>query len=575
MISFPRHVARLVKPFWVSDHALTTWGLFAVILAAEFGTVYLAVLFNFWNNDFYNAIQTMDPAAFGSSLLTFSGLAAVFTLVAVYNTYLTGLLTLRWRRHLTDRLIGRWLGERVHHLLQVKQIYADNPDQRIQEDIDRFTTQSIRLFFRILNATVTLFSFIFILWGLSGSLEVTLFGQTVVIEGYLVWAAVAYNIVGTALAHWIGRPLITLLYDKQAREADFRYSLVRLRDHSEQITQMGGEAAEARVLGQRFAAVCRNTQAVLNRTKALSFFQASFSQVAIVFPFITAGPRFFSGALSFGGLMQISNAFGQVQSTLSFFVHAYTDIADWKAVTDRLTRFEQALWLAERKTDEEAIRRVRWHAAKPGQTAPASHQLLRSQALCLTAPMGGQILDGITLEIQPGERVLIQGPSGIGKSTFLRAISGSWRFGQGTLWIPPEPVSYMPQRPYLPLGTLRQAVTYPDPGDKAKPGEVEGLLRTVGLPALIGRLDEEQAWDQILSLGQQQKLAFARVLLRDPAWIFLDEATSSLDRDAEAWLYGLLVERETTLVSIGHRPELVRFHTRCIDFTAYRDLKAA
>jgi vitamin B12/bleomycin/antimicrobial peptide transport system ATP-binding/permease protein len=440
--------------------------------------------------------------------------------------------------------------------MRLKGDSADNPDQRIADDIKQFINSTLDIGISLLGSIVTLVSFVVILWSLSASTPLMIGSQSFNIPGYLVWAALVYAIVGTWVTHLVGKPLVKLNFDQQRYEADFRFSLVRLRENAEEVTLLAGEPAEKERLLDRFGRVVGNWYGIMQRTKRLTFLTAGYSQVAIIFPFIVVSPLYFAGAMMLGGLMQIASAFGQVQGALSFFVKAYSDIADWKAVLNRLAGFDASMdWATSLDTAAPRVAHV-----SDGGTA------LLADDLTVSLPSGEEIVRASGLEIAPAERVLVTGPSGSGKTSLFRALGGVWPFGAGTVRIPHDAkLLILPQRPYLPLGTLRGALAYPGPQDSFTPAKIDDVLRATGLGgALHNSLDETAYWADRLSVGEQQRLSIARALLQNPDWLFLDEATAALDEPTEAMLYRLLLERlpDAAIVSIGHRSSLVMFHER-------------
>jgi putative ATP-binding cassette transporter len=434
---------------------------------------------------------------------------------------------------------------------------ADNPDQRIAEDINLFIEKGLYLGLGLLNSVVTLGSFVVILWGLSASAPFVMFGINWAIPGYLVWAALIYSIVGTAITHWIGRALVGLNFMQQRFEADFRYNLVRVRENAEQIALLTGEAAENQRLLERFGRVVGNWMLIMRRTKLLTFFTAGFSQASVVFPFAVASPAYFAGTIQLGGLMQTASAFSSVQGALSFFASStiYRQLAEWRSVIQRLAGFEQSV----------AAGRAAAVTPPVIEVQPAATETLEFDDIAVNLPAGTPLVAADDIAVRAGERVLVTGPSGSGKSTLFRAIAGIWPFGTGRIRVPQAARRMMlPQRPYFPVGTLAAAVTYPaEPGTFGRARLAEAI-EAVGLPALVERLDEEAHWNRMLSLGEQQRLGIARALLQAPDFLFLDEATASLDEGSEAALYRLLQERlpATTIVSIGHRSTLFAFHRR-------------
>ena len=544
----------LTKPYWKSEERFKSGLLLAVIVGMSLGIVYLNVLFNEWNNLFYNSLQNKDVDAFFRLLGRFSILAALFIIVAVYQIYLRQMLQIRWRRWLTERYVAHWLDAHNYYRLRFENGVTDNPDQRISEDINGFIEQTLSLTLGFLEAVVSLASFSVILWSLSGDIHIL----NLPIPGSMLWAALLYAGIGTLLTHLIGRPLIRLNFFQQRYEADFRYNLVRVRENAEPIALYGGEAQEARGLAGRFTHVVSNWWSIMIRQKRLTWFSAGYSQAAVIFPFIVAAPRYFSGAIQLGGLMQTASAFGHVQSALSWFIDAYTRLAAWKATVDRLTGFTAALGDLESRRGEGLDR----------APAPAGEGLVLSD-LTLRLPDGDTLLAGASLALAPGERLMVAGPSGCGKSTLFRALGGLWPFATGRLAMPAgERALFLPQRPYLPIATLAAAVAYPDAPETYGNARIAAVLADCGLPHLTDQLDTERHWSQELSVGEQQRLGFARAILLKPHWLFCDEATSALDEAAEQALYALLVARlpHTALVSIAHRPALAAFHQRIARF---------
>lgn len=556
--TFLRDTWRLIKPYWTSEERFTAWILLAAVIALTLAMVYMNVLFNDWYNLFYNALQEKDKAAFWKLMGRFAILATIYILMAVYAFYLNQMLQIRWRRWLTDKYLKDWLSERAYYHLQLRGNPADNPDQRIAEDMKLFVDQSLDLSLGFLNAVVTLGSFVGILWGLSGPVELPLNGHQIVIPGYMVWAALLYAIVGTWLTHKIGRKLIGLSFNQQRYEADFRFGLVRFRENTEGVALYNGEPDELRGFRTRFGHVVDNWWRIMNRQKILNFFTIGYNQAAIIFPFVVAGNRYFAGTIQLGGLMQISNAFGHVQSSLSWFIGAYNTFATWKATSDRLIGFHNAIDNARAQEQN-----------KTGVTRTESERSdLALDNVALQLPNGAPLVAASSMDIHQGDSWLIRGPSGSGKSTLFRAIAGIWPFSSGSMRLPPhKQIMFLPQKPYLPIGTLREVASYPASGNGFPDQSVKDALAAVGLPQLTERLDEQQNWAMQLSPGEQQRLAFARALLQKPAWLFLDEATSSLDEQAERLLYTVLKDKlpRTTLVSIGHRSTLQAFHTRLLE----------
>jgi len=553
-----REFARIALPYFRSEDRWAGRVLLATVIALQLFQVWLNVRFNTWYKAFYDSLQNKDWDVFISQLGVFSLLAAVFIVSAVYQLYLQQWLQIRWRRWLTTRYLGRWLGQGTHYRMRLKGDSADNPDQRIADDIRQFINGTLDIGISLLGSIVTLVSFVVILWNLSSGSPLMIGSKSFNIPGYLVWAALIYAVIGTWVTHLVGRPLIRLNFDQQRYEADFRFSLVRLRENAEEVTLLAGERAEEERLLDRFGRVVGNWYGIMQRTKRLTFLTQGYSQVAIIFPFIVVSPLYFAGSMMLGGLMQIASAFGQVQGALSFFVKAYPEIADWKAVLNRLAGFDASIDWA-RSLDSAA---PRVEHVSDGGTA------LLAEELIVGLPNGEEIVRVSGLVIEPGEHVLVTGPSGSGKTSLFRALGGVWPFGSGIIRVPHgADLLVLPQRSYLPLGTLRGALAYPGPENAFSPAEIDEVLSATGLGALQDRLDETAYWADQLSVGEQQRLSIARALLQKPDWLFLDEATSALDERAEEMLYRLLLERlpGTAIVSIGHRSSLVAYHERFLE----------
>ncbi|HYM02465.1 MAG TPA: ABC transporter ATP-binding protein/permease [Stellaceae bacterium] len=569
--SFLRDAWRLAKPYWTSEDKWSAWGLLIAVIALNLTSVFITVRVNFWSRDFFNAIQEVDWTAFWQQLLVFAGLAAAGIVVSVYLLYLQQMLQIRWRRWLTHRYLDTWLDERAYYRLQLQVSGTDNPDQRISDDLDRFTRQTLALTVGgtgFLNAGVTLISFLGILWSLSGTAAIPLgvLGE-IEVPGYMVWFALLYAVGGTWLTFKIGRPLVRLNFDQQRYEADFRFSMMRLRENTESVALYGGEGRERRSFLDRFGSVFGNFRSIMKRTRTLNWYTSGYNQFAVIFPYLVASPRYFAKAITFGDLQQTADAFVQVQTSLSFIINSYAvtsegsyaNIAEWQSVVQRLANFDHRL-----------------HEIIAAARAPQLIEMQRADSgvsigsLDLNLPDGSPLLRNIDLEIAAGTFLLVAGPTGTGKSTLLRAIAGIWPFGRGRIRIGGGKTLFLPQQPYLPLGSLRDALLYPNEDDTVSAELLTTVLRDVGLPALAGDLDTLDNWAHRLSLGEQQRLAFARILLSKPAIIFLDEATSALDEAGEAELYGLLRRApwHPTVVSVGHRSTLRAFHDRIVELAA-------
>ena len=548
-------VWRIAAPYFYSEDKWAGRGLLAAVIAIELAVVFLTVLFNRWNNVFYNALQERNQAVFTYQIGYFCVLAAFWIGLKVYQLYLNQWLQIRWRRWMTERYLGGWLHDANHYRMQLLGDAADNPDQRIAEDTQRFVEQTLALGIGLLSAVVTLVSFVFILWGLSNEAPLHLFGKDIAIPGYLVWGALIYAVLGTTLTHLIGWPLVGLNFQQQRYEADFRFNLVRARENAEQIALLHGEPVERTRLLSRFGFVVENWLGIMQRTKKLTAFTATYSQASVIFPYVLVAPAYFAEKVQLGGMMQTASAFSSVQDSLSFFITSYRTLAEWQSVVARLSGFETAIENAAALTTKENIIHI----------ASDDKGTIDLEKLAVSLPNGTPLVTADGFSIRSGERTLLTGPSGSGKSTLFRAIAGIWPFGAGSIAIPSQATLMMlPQRPYFPVGTLKAAIAYPAEPGAFSPEQVGETLSAVGLPKLALRLDEDAHWNRTLSLGEQQRLGIARALLHKPQYLFLDEATASLDEPSEAALYQLIKDRlaATTIVSIGHRSTLEAFHQR-------------
>lgn len=549
-----RRVWSLTREYWFSQEKWLARGLLAVIVTLNLAHVYILVLITDWYNTFYNIIQNYEKDKFLGSLGEFGILATANIIVVVYQLYLRQMLEIKWRRWMTDRYLNTWLDDQNFYRMQLFDKRTDNPDQRISEDLRLFASTTLGLSLGLLKAVVTLGSFVFILWSLSGPLAIPLGFTTVSIPGYLVWFALGYAIIGTWLTHKIGRPLIGLNFEQQRFEADFRFSLVRLRENSESVAFYRGEEQEHAGFGRRFGRVVHNFRQLMQRQKQLTWFTAGYSQFAIIFPFLVAAPRYFAGEIKLGGLMQISSAFGRVQDALSFFVDSYTQLAEWRAVINRLTGFIENMESVKEAAvaGEEGIKVERY-----------SGSVFWVHDLDVCLPNGDILLAKVNVELDAGDTLLVNGPSGVGKSTLMRAFAGLWPFGSGTVAIPKQQKTmFVPQKAYLPLGTLREVLLYPDASVNIPESQIKEVMLQCKLEWLSDDLERVEDWSHVLSLGEQQRIAFARVLLQKPEWLFLDEATSALDEATEKLLYKLVRDKlkGTTIVSVGHRSTLNAFH---------------
>ncbi len=546
---------RLVVPYFRSEERWIAIVLLVGAIGLTLASVTVNVAFSEWNRRFYDSLQNKDEAAFWTEMVNFGWIAALAIAFGVARGLVSPYLRLRWRRWLTGHYLDHWLDGRGYYRIELER-KVDNADQRISEDLRLLGFYTMTLLLGLISAVATLISFLFILWQLSGPMSLAFIGLDVVIPGYMVWAALIYAFLGTWLANLVGRRLIPLNFLQQRYEANFRFGLMRVRENAEGIALYRGEPRENAVLEERFTDVFNNAWRVLVTEMQLVFYQIGYGQLAIIFPYIVTAPRFFAGAITLGVVMQTAQAFGQVQSALSFFIDNYTNVAELRAVMDRLKGLQTAI-------DEKPPENI---TVKP----EAGRADVGTRGLDLALPTGQTLLKDLDLTLPKGAWTLISGSSGSGKSTLFRALAGIWPFGHGRVLIPAGArVLFLPQKPYIPIATLRDAVKYPDENSTANDAEIEQALEEARLGHLAGRLDEEAHWSNILSGGEQQRLAIARALVFKPDWLFLDEATASLDEANEAAVYGVLKERlpQATVVSIGHRPSLREWHATRLELT--------
>lgn len=547
---FFRDVWYLTKSYWQSEEKKKAFFLLGCIIALTLGVVYMLVLLNQWNNSFYSALQNYDAKKIFDELIHFSWLAAIYILLAVYSYYLQQTLILNWRRWLTTRFIDIWLQNKTYYNLQMFGKDTDNPDQRISEDVRQFVEMTLSFGIGILKAFCTFASFVVILYNLSGSLSFTFMGKTWTINGYMLWASLLYSVIGTYITHIVGRKLVKINFIQQKYEADFRFSMIRLRESAESVAFYRGEAQEGSVFKQRFKMLLDNFWKLVNKQKQLVFLNSGYSQIAIIFPFVVAMNRYLTKEVTLGGLMQVASAFGRVQDSLSYFVDMYSSIAQWQAVVMRLTCFGHHMHDVYQQAERFHVERF------------AAADVVEVNNMQINLPDGKPLLENISFTLHPGHNVLIKGVSGSGKSTLLRAISGIWPFVDGKIFLPErDKLMFIPQKSYLPLGTLRAALNYP--GNKPiDDTELIYLMDLCQIGYLKDKLDLEADWSHVLSVGEQQRLAFVRAHIQQPQWLFLDEATSALDEDTEANMYSLLQERlqQTTVVSVGHRSTLNKYN---------------
>ena len=553
---------RPLPAFQASERRVAKAMIVFLVLTSQ-SLVGVTVRLSFFNRYWFNAIQTKNEPEFWRQLLqVFVPWAFVYIAIAVADYVVRSMLVVRWRRWLTARYIGRWLDGATHYRMSLTGANADNPDQRISEDINRFidggdSGYGIYSYTIMLISTLSsLVSFSIILWGLST--DFTIPGTNITVPGFLFWVALIYAAVGTIVTHLIGRSLVGLFFLRQRYEANFRFALARLREYGEQVALLGGEPTERRNAMNRFGDVYHNYVQIIALRKLVIAFTAFYGQISPVIPYVLTAPFYFLGKVQLGVMTQTASAFGNVGDSLNFFVTYYTSLADFRSVLERL------------KTFDESIERARLLAALPDriEKATTAGDAIEVDDLSLGLPDGRTVLEKTDVVFKQREPVLVNGPSGAGKSTFFRAIAGIWPYGHGRVAKPAKStVMVVPQKPYFPIGALRAAIVYPSEADAFSDSAIREALVAARLPDFLSRLDEVDNWTQRLSGGEQQRVAIARALLAKPDWLFLDEATSALDEISEAALYKALEDGlpQTTIVSIGHRSTLAAFHRKRID----------
>ncbi|MDO4177555.1 MAG: ABC transporter ATP-binding protein/permease [Phascolarctobacterium sp.] len=551
---FFKDVWYLTKSYWQSEEKGKAFLLLISIIALTLGIVYMLVLLNKWNNSFYDALQKYQTEKIYSELWRFTYLAFGYIIMAVYSYYLQQKLILNWRKWLTEKFISIWLKNKTYYNLQMFGKDTDNPDQRISEDVRMFVEMTLSLSIGLLKSFVTFCSFVMILYNMSGPLQFTVMGKQITINGYLFWASFIYSILGTYVTHLVGRKLVDLNFVQQRYEADFRFSMIRLRESSESVAFYRGEEQEQKVLQNRFKALLENFWRLVNKQKQMVWLNSSYSQIAIIFPFVAAMSRYLAKEFTLGGLMQVASAFGRVQDSLSYFADTYSSLAQWQAVVMRLTLFGHHMQEVDNATESFHLDRF------------ATAEKVSAENMTVSLPDGTILLDHINFNLEPGTNVLVKGVSGSGKSTLLRAIAGIWPYVEGKINLPEaKNLMFVPQRPYIPLGTLREALHYP--GNKGLTDEETIVyLELCHIGYLKDKLDVVADWSHVLSIGEQQRLAFCRAHIQKPLWLFLDEATSALDEETEKAMYELLKTKlaGTTLVSVGHRSTLNAYHDKIL-----------
>ena len=553
----------LIKSYWQSEQRVFAYVFLISVLAMTIFLVCLDAALSYWFKYFYDALQLYNKGEVYDLIAIFFFIAGLYIVMAVYRYYLQSYLGLRWRRWLTDQFLDRWLAKRSYYYLENFDKSTDNPDQRIQEDINSLISNSLSLLVGLLSSVITIPFFIYILWTLSGILTVSLghYG-TLKIPGYLAWVGVFYAIFGTYLTFKIGRPLIMLNFEQQRKEANFRFAAVDLRAHSENVALYHGERHQKNILSRFLETLLDNWYLIILRQKLLLWFTAGYNQFSVILPLVVALPNYFNKVFELGGLIQALRAFSTVQESLSFLVNSYPQIAEWRAVNRRLVSFLNHMYEIDQRAAAEDHFVIRHHTEK---------SILVKDVNILT-PLGERLLENITYEFDYGKNYVIKGVSGMGKSTFVRAVAGIWPYGSGEVTLPlDQKIMYLPQKPYMPLGTLKQALLFPNNVEDVSDAKLKEYLMQCGMPNLVDRLQEIAMWSTQLSGGELQRVAFVRVLIQKPDWVFMDEATSALDLESEKRMYEWIRAELPTcsMISVGHRPSLEKYHDQVLDFERY------
>lgn len=536
----------LAKDFLLPRHSLKPQIYFWTIIFFNLLSVRLNILFSHWNKAMYDSLQEMDKAGFWLQMIIFSVLATIHISNVLFTYYLSQRFQIQWKLWLNNKMLDKWTANQAYYKTLYAHTELDNPDQRIQQDISSFISSSLGFATGVISSTVSLGAFTVILWNLSGPMNI----MGIEIPHMMVFLVFIYVLVSSILAFKIGKPLIKLNFANEWLNANYRYSLIRLKEYAESIAFYRGEMMEKNILIKQFDKVIQNLWQMIYRTLKLSGFNLVVSQVSVIFPFIIQAARYFSGEIKLGDLTQTAQAFGTVQSSLSFYRNSYDEFASYRAVLDRLTGFNTSIdsvnlpsKVIMKETDKGLI----------------------FENLTINAPDGKKLINTINLDLKQGSSLLIQGPSGVGKTTLLRTIAGLWPYSEGIIYRPMNKALFVSQKTYLPQGRLIDAMYYPElPPETTDINAIKDIIHKVNLGHLVDKLEQEDDWTRVLSLGEQQRLAFARLILHKPKIAFLDEATASMDEGLEDAMYRLLQAelKETTLISVGHRSTLHLHHSQ-------------
>ncbi|WP_368763548.1 ABC transporter ATP-binding protein/permease [Klebsiella variicola] len=532
---------QLIAPCWLHTREWFSWLLLVMLTALTLSVVWVSVQYNDWSREFYDALSDyFQHASISMLALTYAGYTALFVAFIISSNWLKKLLTIRWRQKMTMRFQHLWLRQHNHYRLSLH-VEHDNPDQRIAEDIRLLVEQSLGLFLSLLKNITGLLSFIFILWQLSGTLSLNVAGHNVTLHGYLVWVALGYATISSLLAHWIGRSLHQLNIERQKSEADYRASLLRIRENSEQIAFYDGERSELRRIRRYFSAIAQNWQRLMSREFRLDTFTTTYFRLSLMIPIFAVLPLYIAKQISLGGVMQTRAAFGYVLDAFGWFIDSYRQIVAWSATVERLWQFEQSL------------------IALPAKAKYPRHSgKLGCCNLVACHAHGAPLFNPISLDLRHGETIAIVGASGCGKTTFLRVLSGLWPYSRGVYNPPTGKTLFVPQKPYLPDDLLAHVLTYPGLANVSNE-RLESCLKRVGLEHLCPRLNNRQSWGRILSGGEQQRLSFARILLNQPDLICLDESTSHLDDGTAVALIGAIRRElpQSIILVVSHQRAVI------------------
>lgn len=554
MKHFFRNLLALCKPFWGDKRNWLAWVLFIVVILIGSAISYINVKINDWQKVFYDTLAQLETDNILRLLQEYGLYVLIFVVINVYRTWLRKLLIIRWREAMTAQFIHQWMSKQIFYKLAHRK-KMDNPDQRIAEDINLFIEYSIELTVSLLFNVIQLFSFLTVLWKLSGEPQFTLFGETFTVKGYLVWVALIYAIFGTIFTHLIGRKLHDLNYQQQVYEANFRSSLIRKQDNAEQIALYKGEQTEKISLANEFRHIVQNWRQLMDKERNLSFFTVGYARFSIILPTLLAIPLLIAKIVTIGGIMQIRTAFQVVLDSFSWFIYAYRSIPKWTSAVARLSQLQHEMEALEQQANV---------------VQSATEKIIETENLTIFTPENSRLLQDISLSVVEPQWVHLKGESGLGKSTLLRVLSGIWDYHEGEYRTPDKKALLIPQRSYLGEGTLSQVLSYPN-REVYSPSQLTAALTKVGLTKWIDSLDKIENWPTVFSGGEQQRIAFARILLNQPELLYLDEATSSLDHAASQELMRMIKTElpNSAVIFISHQQDMAQLADLTVDLGQY------